>query len=128
MSGAFRTPDNKPDAREREKERNIAEYHEAIAESSYRWATAILILGLVVIATPQLDVSAWNWYIVGVVALVMIVFSIRMMMHGRVGNSLICLFCALAVLPGWVLIAPDAVKAGHDFYEMIVKQWKDKLG
>ena len=118
----------RPDARQREKERNIAEYHQGIAQSSYGWATAFLIIGMAVIATPQLGVSQWNWHIVGGVALVMTLFAIRIMRHGRVDNGLICLLCAFAVLPGWVFIADDVVKVGYDLYEMLAKQWRDKFG
>jgi hypothetical protein len=128
MSGAFLTPDHRPDARERDRERNIAEYHEGIAESSYRWATFLLGLGMAALATPYFESAVWKWSLVGGLALGMTVFSIRMMMHGRMGNGLICLFCALAVLPGWVFIAQDVVKVGYDFYEIVATQWKGKFG
>lgn len=127
MNGAFLTPDNRPDAREREREKNIAEYHHSIAESSYRWGTALLVLGMAAIATPQVGTADWRWFVVGGVALGMTFFAIRMMMHGRTGNGLICLFCALAVLPGWVFIAQDVVKVGYDFYEIIASQWREKF-
>ncbi|MEN3941489.1 hypothetical protein WJU23_09370 [Prosthecobacter sp. SYSU 5D2] len=127
MSGAFLTPDHRTDARERERERNIADYHEGIAQSSYRWATAFLVIGMAALATPFVGTAEWKWYLVGGVALIMTVFSIRMMIHGRIVNGLICLFCALAVLPGWVFIAQDVVKVGYELYEIIAKQWRDKF-
>jgi hypothetical protein len=128
MSGAFLTPDHRPDARQREAERNMAQYHEDIAQSSYRWATTLLVLGMAVIAIPQMGLERWHWFIVAGVALVMVIFAVRMMMHGRIGNGIICLICALAVLPGWVLLADDVVKVGYELYGIIAQQWKDKLG
>lgn len=128
MSGSFLTPNNRSDAREREAERNLAEYHEEIAGSSYRWATGLLLAGMLVIALPELGIAEWNWYIVGGVALVMTILAIRMMIHGRIGNGLICLLCAFAVLPGWVYIAADVVAVVQSLYQMLAKQWKDKLG
>ncbi len=128
MSGAFLSPNNRPDAREREAEQAMADYHESIADSCYRWATGLLVAGLIVIAMPQLGVAAWTWHIVGGLALVMLVLAVQMMRHGRVGNGVACLICALAVLPGWVFIAADAVAVGRDFYQILAKQWADKLG
>lgn len=128
MSGAFLSSDNRPDAREREREKNLAEYHAQVAQTSYRWATAVMVAGMVVIAMPRLGLAAWNWYIGGGVALVVTALAIRMMIHGRVGNGLASLVCAFVILPGWVYMAADVVTAGHEFYEIVVKQWKDKLG
>lgn len=128
MSGAFLTPDNRPDPRERERERQFAEYHDEQARSSYRWATVLMVACMAVIAAPQLGVSQWNWYIVGGTALVILILSIRMMVHGRVGNGIASLICALVILPGWIYVAPEAVEAGQSFYNMLKGMWADKLG
>jgi len=126
MSGAFLS-ENRKDARERESDRLMVEYYELLAQRCYRWATGLLVAGMVVIALPQLGIAAWNWHIVGVLAFVMVVLAVQMMRFGRVGNGLVCLICALAVLPGWVYIADDVVKAGYDLYLIIAKQWADKF-
>lgn len=128
MSGAFLSPNNRPDAREREIEKNIAAYHEHVAQTSYRWATSLMVVAMVIIALPRLGVAAWNWHLVAGVAAVMTVLAIRMMMHGRVGNGLVCLVCAFVILPGWIYMAGDVVAAGQHFYDILAKQWKDKLG
>lgn len=128
MSGAFLTPDNRPDSRERERERQFAEYHDEQARISYRWATLLMIACMAVVAVPRLGVAQWNWYIVGGTALVILILAIRMMVHGRVGNGIVSLICALAILPGWIYIAPEAVKAGLGFYDMLKGMWNEKLG
>ncbi|HEY1081217.1 MAG TPA: hypothetical protein VGE29_03090 [Prosthecobacter sp.] len=128
MSGAFLSPSNRDNARERADDRLMEEYDALVAESSYRWATGLLVAGMVIVAVPQLGLRPWIWYIVGALAVLMVIFAVRMMWHGRVGNGVICLLCALAVLPGWVFIADDAVSAGQDLTRMILQQWKDKFG
>lgn len=128
MSGGAFLSENRADARERDALRAEAEYYDSIAQRCYRWATGLLVAGMVVIATRQLGLEQWNWHIVGGVGLVMTVLAVQMMRYGRVANGLICLLCAFAVLPGWIYIADDVVKAGYDLYQMIVKQWRDKLG
>lgn len=127
MSGAFLTPSNQPNAHQRQLDRDIADYHEGIAKSSYRWGTFFLLLGMAAVAVPGFQ-GAIDWAAVGITAAVMIFFAIRMMMHGSMGNGLICLFCALVVLPGWVFVADDAVKVGQTLVQMISGQWKEKLG
>lgn len=129
MSGGAFLSDNRTDAaREREALQAEAEYEEEIAQRCYRWATGLLVAAMVLIATPQLGLGRWDWYVVGGVALVMTVLAVQMMRYGRVGNGLVCLLCAFALLPGWVYIADDVVKVGADLYQMIAQQWKEKLG
>lgn len=128
MSGAFLSPSNRDDAKARADDRLMEEYDALVAESSYRWATGLLVVGMIIVALPQLGLRPWTWYIVAALAALMVVFAVRMIWHGRVVNGVVCLICALAVLPGWVFIADDAVSAGQDLVRMILQQWKDKFG
>lgn len=128
MSGGAFLSENRTDARERDQLRAEAEYYDSIAQRCYRWATGLLVAAMVVIATPQLGLEKWTWHMVGGVAVVMTVLAVQMMRYGRVSNGLVCLLCAFAVLPGWVYIAADVVKAGYDLYQIIVTQWREKLG
>lgn len=127
MSGAFLTPDSRSDSRQRTLDREIADYHEGIAASSYRWGTSVLVLGMAAVAVPGFHGVA-DWAVVALAAATMVFFAIRMMMHWRLGNGILCLFCALVVLPGWVFVADDSVKVGKQLIEMIGEQWQSKLG
>lgn len=126
MSGAFLSPQS-PSARERQAEREEWEYRESIAQSSYRWATRLMLAGMGVIAVPQLGLQQWNWHIVVGMALVMTVLAVQMMRYGRVWNGLACLVCAFAVLPGWVFIAQDVIAVAIQMYQMIAAQWQEKF-
>lgn len=126
MSGAFLSPSS-PSAREREAERAEALYHEYVAQKCYRWATRLLIVGMVLIALPLPLLVPWHWYIVGGLALVMTILAVQMMRHGRVLNGLICLVCAFGVLPGWLFLAGDVVAAGYDLYRIVADQWIEKF-
>lgn len=127
MSGAFLNPDSRRDSRQRELDRNMAAYHESIARTSYNWATALLIIAMVLIATPQVGITAWNGYVAGAAAVVMTALAVRMMIYRRVWNGIICLICAFVVLPGWVVLAADVVRVGQDCYQIVAGEWKASM-
>lgn len=127
MSGAFLS-ENRQSASERETERRIAEYHEWVAQRCYNGATWLLVITMIIMAIPQLGLERWHWYLVGVSALVMTVLAVQMMRHGRIANGLVCLLCAFVVLPGWVYLADDVVKAAVALFDMIASQWRKKFG
>jgi hypothetical protein len=128
MSGAYLSPSNKVDARDRHTQRSWDEYHEAAAKSCYRWGTLILVVTMAVIASPKLGVSEWNWYIAGAAALAMTILAFRMKHHGYVGDAIACLICAFVVLPGWIYFGEDVVKVAIEFYKMVKAQWNERLG
>lgn len=128
MSGAYLTPNNRVDARERDTQRSWDEYHESAAKSCYRWGTFILVVTMAVIASPKLGVTQWNWHIAGAAALVMCYLAYKIKFHGRLSDALACLVCAFAVLPLWIHYGEDAVKAAIEFYQIIKAQWNERMG
>ena len=127
FNSAFLSPKSQA-TRDREAREALEAERADAARSYYTAANFLVVATFLLIALPQLGLSAWNVYIIGAVGLVVTVLAILMMVKGAVWNGMLSLIFALIFLPGWLYIAPNVTKVVYEQYLVIKKEWVTKVG
>ncbi len=116
---------NRLSMRERDELRALAEARRRAGLTCYRAATAVLVAAMTAVALPVL--SPWVWPIGGGAGLLMTLLAIGIARNGLNGHTALCLLCAWAMLPGWVLVAPDVLAAAADLASALAGHWRGSL-
>lgn len=116
---------NRLSMRERDELRALAEARRRAGLACYRTASAVLIAAMIAVALPSL--APWIWPVVGGASLIMTLLAIGIARQGLFGHAVLCVLCAWAVLPGWVLAAPSALSAATDLVSALAGHWRASL-
>jgi hypothetical protein len=127
FNSAFLSPSSSPAQRERVAQEELAAERAYAARTYYKAANALIVGGMILIAIPESMIAHWFMHIIGAVAIIVTSLALLMMVKGAIWNGLLSLVFGWVILPGWFLLAPTVTRIAYEQYQVIKKEWVDKV-